>query len=95
MADAWKVANVTMAMSKPDLLKIALGVPSEFRPPQGTYTNRPNKAELIEFIRSARAKFYDAPIEVRRPAPKGPRCEVTASEVNQMLRSFPTAAAGQ
>lgn len=88
MADAWKVANVTMAMSKPDLLKIALGVPRQFRVNTGA-SKRPTKAELIKFIRSARAKFYDAPIEVRRPAPKGPRCEVPASEVNQMLRSFP------
>lgn len=93
MADAWKVAHVTMAMSKPHLLAIAGDVPRAFRVNTGA-SSRPTKAELIEFISAARAKFYDAPIEVRRPAPKGPRCEVPASEVNQMLRSFPAVEVG-
>lgn len=81
-----------MAMKRSDLMDIALEVPREFKPPHGSYSNKPTKAELVEFIREAHAKFYDAPVQSRRPAPKAPRCEVTAIEVNQMLRSFPPVA---
>lgn len=93
MIEKWKIAQPTMAISRPKLLEIAAEVPREYRPSMSfARPSQPTKSELIDFIRGAKEKFYDAPAEERkRPAKQSKTSGITAGEVNEMLRTFPPA----